>query len=76
MNNPLVGLLQDDNGGASSTRFVFVVGSLVVIGVWAYLCLKQGAFVGIPLKDLGILVTLVTGKVGGKVFEVAKANSK
>lgn len=70
MSNPLTELFQDDNGGASSTRFVFVIGSLTVLSVWAYLCIKSGAFVGIPVKDLGILITLIAGKVGGKVFEV------
>ena len=73
MTNPLAGLFQDDNGGASSTRFVFVVGSMVIISVWAWLCIKNGAFVAIPLKDLGILGTLVVGKIGGKAFEVQES---
>lgn len=67
---PLSGLFQDDNGGGSSTRLVFVLGSLTIIFVWAWLSVKQGAIVSMGLKDLGILLTVVGAKLGGKALEV------
>lgn len=73
MNNPLQGMFEDDNGGASSTRFVFIGGTFLVLGIWAYLCIKANAFVSIPVKDLGILVLLTGGKLGGKWLEVIEA---
>jgi len=64
------GMFEDDNGGASSNRFVFVVGSLLVIGVWAWLSIAKGEFISIPLKDLGILGLVISSKFGGKWLEV------
>lgn len=69
----ITSMLEDDNGGISSTRFIFVVGSLLILLVWTWLCLKNGEFVAIPLKDLGILGVLITGKVGNKAFEAMES---
>jgi len=67
--NPLQGLFQDDNDGASAARFVFVFGSAIVILVWAILSIKNGSMEGLGT----ILGVLAATKVGNKVFEVQEA---
>ena len=47
-----------------------MAGSFLILGVWAYLCVRQGRFVSIPVQDLGLLIALIGGKVGGKFLEV------
>lgn len=69
-NLPLAGMFDDDNGGGSSTRLVFVAGSLTIIFVWAWLSIKQGSIISMGIKDLGILLTIIGAKLGGKALEV------
>ena len=67
---PFSGTFEDDNGGGSSTRLVFVAGALTIIGVWAWLSVKANMMIPVTAKDLGILLVLILGKLGGKALEV------
>lgn len=68
--NPLQGLIEDDNGGASSNRLVFIVGSLLILVVWAWLSYVRQEFYVVPIKGLSIFLLLIGSKQVGKLLEV------
>lgn len=57
---------------SSSTRLVFVVGSLTILFVWAWLSIKQGSPISFGAWDVGALGVLFGGKDAGKYFEGKK----
>lgn len=62
-------ILQDDQGNASSMRFVWVAAVLTILGVWAYISISTRVFQNFTLGDAGWFATLFAGKVGQKYVE-------
>ena len=62
-------MFKDDKGNTSSTRVVWTIGTLTIIGVWAYLCITTGTLVEITMGDATALGMVLGLKVGQKVVE-------
>jgi len=65
-------IFQEDNGGFSSQRLVFLAGNLALWSVWTYISLKQGQMQPISPELLLGLGILQAGKVGQKAVENRK----
>lgn len=57
--NKLLGALEDNAGGLSSSRCLMLVWGVVVLGVWAYISIHTGGLVSIPSEAVTILLGLV-----------------
>ena len=55
--------VQDGSGALSSTRLAFLLWAIVVLFVWAYTCITTGKIVTVDWSVVGIIATLMTGKV-------------
>lgn len=61
--NKLIEILQDNSGGASSTRVILLVCFIGVVAVWAGLSIKAGSMQPIPDGITTILGIVMSGKV-------------
>jgi hypothetical protein len=69
MVNPIYEMFEDDNGGTSSMRFVFIACVLIIFFVWAFLCIKNNMLYSFEMKDLGVIGVLIGGKEVQKFLE-------
>ncbi len=58
-------IFQEDNGGYSSTRALFITWFIVQLIVWAIICIYQKAMVDFP----PVLAGLDTAWLGAKVWQ-------
>jgi len=68
--------LSENDGTPSSIRVVSTIVPLVVVGVWAYICVKQGQLVTPDWEDIAMLVGLPAAKVWQKGKEVLPGGGK
>jgi hypothetical protein len=61
--------LQDDKGNSSSMRLVWAAANIVILGVWAYLCVIRKEFVPWQPGETILMGLLFGGKVGQKYIE-------
>ena len=61
--------LKDESGNSSSTRLVKVVGSLIIITVWAGVSLYSRSLVDIPTGVQMLFATIYLGSIGQKWIE-------
>jgi hypothetical protein len=69
MANPIYEMFEDDNGGTSSMRFIFIACILIIFLVWAFLCIKNNMLYSFEMKDLGVIGVLIGGKEMQKFLE-------
>lgn len=65
----LEGFFQEDNGNSSCMRMIAGIGSLLIIGTWAYMSIKTGTLISWGMKDVSVLMTLLGAKVWQKEKE-------
>lgn len=64
------GFLQDGSGDKSSTRLLMVVAVLGILFVWGYTSIKSGAPQSLPMEIVGLVVAVITGKVGTDAIQL------
>lgn len=62
-------IFQQQNGQGSGMRAISVLGTLLILTVWAYLSLAKGTVLEIPTGVVAVLIALITGKVVQKQLE-------
>lgn len=65
----LISVIQDDTGAISSMRCVFLMYAICFIGLWIMDSIVQKKMADIPLSNIGLLITLMTGKVSQSISE-------
>lgn len=55
-------MFNDPNGKTSVTRVVFALVTLIFMGTWATISIKNGEMVPVDPGVLGVIFTLATGK--------------
>lgn len=59
-------ILSESNGNPSTMRMTTFLGSLIVLGTWSYSCVVTKQWIPMDTGTIGILATLVAGKVWQK----------
>lgn len=61
--NWLKGVLEDNSGGASSTRLLMLMWGICVLAVWTYISLHTGTMVTLPETVITVLLGTSAMKV-------------
>ncbi len=64
--------LEEDNGGLSATRLIFILWGTVSLGVWAFVSIKTTVIQPMPESIVTLLGIWMTGKVAQKLVEKAQ----
>jgi hypothetical protein len=72
MLSKISGFFRDDTGALSSTRLCFVTGLFTTLGLWAYASFEAKTMAPIQPSALGLVATLMAGKVGQSITENQK----
>ena len=73
MMNRLLQIFEEANGRLSSTRIAFVLWSLIILGVWTVLSLRNGQMQAFDMSIVSMLGIMLTGKVVQKFGEKTEA---
>lgn len=62
-------IFKEENGQWSGTRIVTVICPLLIVGVWAWLCIRTNTYLDIPAGVVAALGIFLTSKVVQKFTE-------
>ena len=68
--------LQDDHGNSSTMRAVWVMGVLIILGTWAFICISTGTLQHFTTGDAVFFGMLIGGKVAQKYVEGKNGKTK
>ena len=63
------GFFEEANGNKSILRLVWAITTITMLGVWAYIAIKNAEWFPFQLSDIGMFATLFAGKVAQKYLE-------
>lgn len=76
----LINSIKEDNGQASSTRFIMYATGVVILGTYLFhnilSALKGGDFIDFPMNSVMVLGIVLGGKVTQKFAEFKGTNKK
>ncbi len=76
----LINSIKEDNGNASSTRFIMYGTGAVVLGTYLFhnilSAVRGGEFIDFPVNSVVVLGIVLTGKVTQKFAEFKGSNGK
>ncbi len=68
----VVGFFTDSDGNRSSMRFISLIGSFIILGVWAIVSLKDMKIAEMGYEHTSLLLVLIGGKAGQSFVEGRK----